>query len=160
MGNLNFGLAVLISALALAGCASRSPQQEATPAALPQPELPARVRPAEIVGRYGYAAYHDAKDRARTEANARGQCKQPFVIGQGTGGGVMMLLADSPQPQELRLKGTQGGKDYIGPAGDTPGPQDREILSFDGRVLVLKYVDPEIDGRYGTGVFVRCAPRA
>jgi hypothetical protein len=160
MGNLNFGLAVLISTLALAGCASRSPQQEATPAALPQPELPARVRPAEIVGRYGYAAYHDAKDRARTEANARGQCKQPFVIGQGTSGGVMMLLADSPQPQELRLKGTQGGKDYIGPAGDTPGPQDREILSFDGRVLVLKYVDPEIDGRYGTGVFVRCAPRA
>jgi hypothetical protein len=160
MGNLNFGLAVIISTLALAGCASRSPQQEATPAALPQPELPARVRPAEIVGRYGYAAYHDAKDRARTEANARGQCKQPFVIGQGTSGGVMMLLADSPQPQELRLKGTQGGKDYIGPAGDTPGPQDREILSFDGRVLVLKYVDPEIDGRYGTGVFVRCAPRA
>ena len=163
MGNLNFGWpAVLVaaSAMALAGCATGSQQQDAAPAALPQPELPARVRAAEIVGRYGYAAYHDAKDRARTEANARGQCKQPFVIGQGTSGGVMMLLADSPQPQELRLKGTQGGKDYIGPAGDTPGPQDREILSFDGRVLVLKYVDPEIDGRYGTGVFVRCAPRA
>jgi hypothetical protein len=163
MGNLNFGWpAVLVaaSAMALAGCATGSQQQEAAPSALPQPELPARVRAAEIVGRYGYAAYHDAKDRARTEANARGQCKQPFVIGQGTSGGVMMLLADSPQPQELRLKGTQGGKDYIGPAGDTPGPQDREIVSFDGRVLVLKYVDPEIDGRYGTGVFVRCAPRA
>jgi hypothetical protein len=163
MGNLNFGWpAVLVaaSAMALAGCATGSQQQDAAPAALPQPELPARVRAAEIVGRYGYAAYHDAKDRARTEANARGQCKQPFVIGQGTSGGVMMLLADSPQPQELRLKGTQGGKDYIGPAGDTPGPQDREIVSFDGRVLVLKYVDPEIDGRYGTGVFVRCAPRA
>jgi hypothetical protein len=27
-------------------------------------------------------------------------------------------------------------------------------------VLILKYFDPEIDGRYGTGVFVRCAPRA
>ena len=163
MGNLNFGWpAVLVaaSAMALAGCATGSQQQDAAPAALPQPELPARVRAAEIVGRYGYAAYHDAKDRARTEANARGQCKQPFVIGQGTSGGVMMLLADSPQPQELRLKGTQGGKDYIGPPGDTPGPQDREIVSFDGRVLVLKYVDPEIDGRYGTGVFVRCAPRA
>ena len=161
MGNLGFGWsAVLVSAMALAGCATGSQQQEAAPVALPQPELPARVRPAEIVGRYGYAAFHDAKDRARTEANARGQCKQPFVIGQGTSGGVLMLLADSPQPQELRLKGTQGGKDYIGPAGDTPGPQDREILSFDGRVLVLKYVDPEIDGRYGTGVFVRCAPRA
>ena len=163
MGNLNFGWpAVLVgmSALVLAGCATNSPQQEAAQAALPPPEIPARVRPAEIVGRYGYAAFHDGKDRARTEANAKGQCKQPFVIGQGTGGGVMMLVADSPQPQELRLKGTQGGKDYIGPPGDTPGPQDREIVSFDGRVLVLKYVDPEVDGRYGTGVFVRCAPRA
>ena len=163
MGNLNFGwpaVLVGVSALTLAGCATNSPQQEAAQAALPPPEIPARVRPAEIVGRYGYAAFHDGKDRARTEANARGQCKQPFVIGQGTGGGVMMLVADSPQPQELRLKGTQGGKDYIGPPGDTPGPQDREIVSFDGRVLVLKYVDPEIDGRYGTGVFVRCAPRA
>jgi hypothetical protein len=38
--------------------------------------------------------------------------------------------------------------------------QDREIVSFDGRVMVLKYVDPEVDGRYGTGIFVRCAPRA
>jgi hypothetical protein len=161
MGNLGFGWsAVLVSALALGGCATNSPQQEAAPSVLPQPELPARVRPAEIVGRYGYAAYHDAKDRARTEANARGQCKQPFVISPGSSGGVTMLIADTPQPQELRLKGTQGGKDYIGPPGDTPGPQDREIVSFDGRVLVLKYVDPEIDGRYGTGVFVRCAPRA
>jgi hypothetical protein len=24
----------------------------------------------------------------------------------------------------------------------------------------LKFVDPDIDSRYGTGVFVRCAPRA
>jgi hypothetical protein len=163
MGNLNSSwpaVLVAVSAVALTGCATSGPQQEATPVALPPPEIPARVRPAEIVGRYGYAAFHDAKDRARTEANAKGQCKQPFVIGQGGSGGVIMLLADSPQPQELRLKGTQGGKDYIGPAGDTPGPQDREILSFDGRVLVLKYVDPEIDGRYGTGVFVRCAPKA
>jgi hypothetical protein len=47
----------------------------------------------------------------------------------------------------------------FGSAG-TSGPQDREILSYDGRVMLLKYVDPEIDGRYGTGIFVRCAPRA
>jgi hypothetical protein len=25
---------------------------------------------------------------------------------------------------------------------------------------VLKFVDPEVAGRYGTGVYVRCAPRA
>jgi hypothetical protein len=72
----------------------------------------------------------------------------------------MMYLADSSQLQELRVKGSTSGRDYIGPAGETPGPQDREIVSFDGRVMLLKFVDPDIDGRYGTGVFVRCAPRA
>jgi len=158
------GVAVVsaLAALSLGACSTTpSPQVDAAaPAAAPAPEMPARVRAAEIVGRYGYAAYHEAKDRNRTEANARGQCKQPFVIGQGTAGGVVMPLADTPQPQELRLKGSPEGKDYIGPPGQTPGPQDREIVSFDGRVLILKYVDPEIDGRYGTGVFVRCAPRA
>jgi hypothetical protein len=71
-----------------------------------------------------------------------------------------VYLADSTQLQELRLKGSPSGRDYIGPPGETPGPQDREILSYDGRVMLLKYVDLEIDGRYGTGIFVRCAPRA
>ena len=144
----------------LAACATTPPTSDATPVALPPPELPAKVRASEIVGRWGYAAYHKPEDRARTEANARGQCKQPFVIGQGPSGGVMMYLADSAQLQELRLKGSPSGRDYIGPPGQTPGPQDREIVSFDGRVLTLKFVDPEIDSRYGTGIFVRCAPRA
>jgi hypothetical protein len=167
MSNCNLSGPMLAAASALAafalGACSTTPSttvDSGAPVAAPAPEMPARVRAAEIVGRYGYAAYHDAKDRNRTEANARGQCKQPFVIGQGSAGGVVMPLADTPQPQELRLKGSAAGKDYIGPAGETPGPQDREIVSFDGRVLILKYVDPEIDGRYGTGVFVRCAPRA
>jgi hypothetical protein len=161
MGNLNSrwpAFAVALSALSLAACATSGPQVEAP--APPQPEMPSKVRASEIVGRWGYAAYHKPEDRARTEANAKGQCKQPFVIGQGTNGGVMMYLADSSQLQELRLKGSPGGHDYIGPAGQTPGPQDREIVSFDGRVMLLTFVDPEIDGRYGTGVFVRCAPRA
>jgi hypothetical protein len=149
-----------LSALALAACATNTSQPDATPAALSQPEIPARVRAAEIVGRYGYAAFHKPQDRPRVEANARGQCRQPFTIGQGPNGGVMMYLADSTQLQELRLKGSASGKDYIGPPGQTPGPQDREIVAFDGRVLLLRFVDPEIDGRYGTGVFVRCAPSA
>jgi hypothetical protein len=163
MGYSTFGwpaVALAFSAVVLAGCTTSPQQPQPTPVALPPPEIPARVRASEIIGRWGYAAYHKPEDRARTEANARGQCKQPFVIGQGTSGGVMMYLADSAQLQELRLKGSQGGRDYIGPAGQTPGPQDREIVSFDGRVLVLKYVDPEVDGRYGMGIFVRCAPRA
>src|SRR3981081_2163390 len=168
MGNFIFGRSgiagalagqVLI-ALALAACTTgQTPQMDATPAVAPQPEMPAKVRPTEIIGRWGYASFHDAKDRARTEANARGQCKQPFVIGQVSTGGVLMSLADPNQLQELRLRGSPGGRDYIGPAGDTPGPQDREILSFDGRVMLLKYVDPEIHGRSGTGLVVRCEPR-
>jgi hypothetical protein len=156
-GGLAFALA--LSAGTLAACTT-SQTPEPTAVALPQPELPSKVKPSEIVGRWGYAAYHKPEDRTRTEANARGQCKQPFVIGQGSAGGVMMYPADSAQLEEMRVKGSQSGRDYIGPAGQTPGPKDREIVSFDGRVLVLKFVDPEVDGRYGTGIFVRCAPRA
>src|SRR5215204_153903 len=117
MGKSQFGspaVAAVVTALALAGCATSTSQ----------PELPSRVRATEIVGRWGYAAFHKPQDRARVEANARGQCKQPFTIGQGPSGGVMMYLADSTTLTELRLKGSQGGKDYIGPAGETPGPQD------------------------------------
>ena len=152
-------VALALSAAPLAGCAS-TPSQQATPVALPAPEIPARVHAPEIIGRWGYAAYHKPEDRARTEANAKGQCKQPFVIGQGASGGVMMYLADSAQLQELRLKGSQSGKDYIGPAGQTPGPQDREIVSFDGRVLITRFVDKDAGTRYGNMVYVRCGPRA
>ncbi len=160
MGMLTIGwpaVALALSALALAGCAT-GPQSESTPVALPAPEIPARVKASEIVGRWGYSAYHKPEDRARTEANARGQCKQPFVIGQGPTGGVMMYLADSAQLQELRLKGSQSGKNYVGPAGPVGGAQDREIVHFDGRSLVLRWMDPEISGRYGTGFYVRCGP--
>jgi hypothetical protein len=153
-------MVVALSAAALAGCGTfSSPQPEpAMTQPLPPPEIPATIRSSEIVGRWGYAAFHKPEDRPRTETNARGQCRQPFVIGQGPTGGVMMYLADQTELTELRLKGSQGGRNYIGPAGEAGGPQDREIVSFDGRVMVLRYTDPEIAGRYGTGVFVRCAP--
>ena len=29
-------------------------------------------------------------------------------------------------------------------------------MSFDGRVLVTRFTDPEVAGRYGTSVYVRC----
>ena len=91
-----------------------------------------------MVGRWGYGAYHKDEDLARTAAAARGQCGQPVVINRGSNGGVMMYLADSAQLQELQLKGSQSGKNYIGPPGDPGGPQDREIVSFDGRTMVLR----------------------
>ncbi len=124
------------------------------------PEMPATIRADEIVGRWGLASFQNPADRARTEAAARGQCKQPYVIGAGQSGGVVMHLADQATPQELRLKGSPSGKNYIGPAGPTPGEQDREIVSFDGRVLVTRFIDKDAATRYGNMVYVRCAPRA
>jgi hypothetical protein len=124
------------------------------------PEMPASIRADEIVGRWGLASFQNPADRARTEAAARGQCKQPYVIGAGQSGGVVMHLADQATPQELRLKGSPSGKNYIGPPGPTPGEQDREIVSFDGRVLVTRFIDKDAAVRYGNMVYVRCAPRA
>ena len=84
-------------------------------------------------------------------------CTQPYVITLGPTGGVMMHLADQATPSELRLKGAPGGKTFIGPADDPPGSiQDREVEQFDGRVMILRWMDPEVQGRYGTMVYVRC----
>jgi hypothetical protein len=148
----------------LAACSSTLPSLSSgsTPPAEPgeAPEMPATIRPDEIVGRWGLASFQNPNDRARTEAAARGQCKQPYVIGAGQSGGVVMHLADQATPQELRLKGSPSGKNYIGPAGPTPGEQDREIVSFDGRVLITRFIDKDAAVRYGNMVYVRCAPRA
>ena len=155
---LAFGVAV-VAALALSACtATPPPVEQAAPAPMAAPAIPSQYRPEEIVGRWGYGAFHRDEDLARTAAAARGQCGQPVEITRGPNGGVMMYLADSAQLQELQLKGSASGKNYIGPPGDPGGAQDREIVSFDGRTMVLKWMDPEVAGRYGTGVYVRCAP--
>jgi len=124
------------------------------------PDVPATIRSDEIVGKWGLASYQNPADRARTEKQALAQCKQPYVIGAGTAGGVVMHLADQATPQELRLKGSQGGKNYIGPAGPAGGEQDREVVSFDGRVLITRFVDKDAATRYGNMVYVRCGARA
>jgi hypothetical protein len=162
----SFALA-MVAAASLAGCSSwqgfgfgtssSPPVAEAPP---PEPEIPASIRSEELVGRYGLASFHNPADRARTENAARGQCKQPYVINPGPTGGVIMHLADEATPQELRVKGSRSGKNYIGPAGPVGGNSDREIVSFDGRVLVTRFVDKDADTRYGTMVYVRCGPKA
>src|SRR5215472_14000596 len=90
--------AVSVVSLALAGCAgggmgsmwggSRDAQPVAAPAAAP--DIPATILPSEVVGRWGYASFHEAKDRTRTETSARGQCNHPYLINPGPSGGVMM----------------------------------------------------------------------
>ena len=107
---------------------SSNPAPDAEPGVAP--EMPATIRADEIVGRWGLASFQNPNDRARTEAAARGQCKQPYVIGAGQSGGVVMHLADQATPQELRLKGSPSGKNYIGPRGPDArraGPRDRLV---------------------------------
>ena len=159
-------LVFALLALGLAACSTGGPQmpsifgpshEERPPQPEAVPTLPPGFPPQDIVGRWGLAAYHKDEDRPRIEAAAAQQCKQPYVITLGPTGGVMMHLADQATPTELRLKGAPGGKTFIGPEGDPPGSaQDREVVAFDGRLLILRWMDPEVQGRYGTMVYVRC----
>src|ERR1700692_3295504 len=150
----NLGIASAL-AIFLGACGSMSlPSFSSSPSSAPEPgvapEMPASIRPDEIVGRWGLASFQNPADRARTEVAAKAQCKQPYVIGTGTTGGVIMHLADQATPQELRLKGSPGGKNYIGPPGPAGGEQDREIVSFDGRVLITRFIDKGAATTYGT----------
>src|SRR5580692_11766231 len=116
---LAFGIAAA-GALALSACTSNTPapQEAAAPPAMTAPAIPSKYRPEDIVGRWGYGAFHKDEDLARTAAAARAQCGQPVEITRGPNGGVMMYLADSATLQELQLKGSQNGANYIGPPGD------------------------------------------
>jgi hypothetical protein len=151
-------LALVLFGLALAGCAT-APQPQQPPPPPVAPALPPAFPPQDLIGRWGLAAYHQEADRERTVAAAAKQCTNPYVITPSPTGGVMMHLADQAAPSDLHLKGAPGGKTYIGLPGDPPGSaQDREVVSFDGRVLILRWMDPEVQGRYGSMVYVRCAP--
>jgi hypothetical protein len=152
-------LAVLLGACGSIGSIGLSPQPAQPPQPAVAPEVPATIRSDELVGRWGLASYQNPADRARTEAAAKAQCRNPYVIGAGAHGGVVMHLADEATPQELRLKGSQSGKNYIGPEGPAGGEKDREVVSFDGRVLITRFIDPDAATRYGNMVYVRCAPK-
>lgn len=150
--------AVGASLLVLAGCSSL-PEITAPAAAPPSPAGAARPSPypvEKLVGAWGMSSYRQDKDRKRTEAMARVQCKLPYVIKKGPTDGVMMHVADDAKLYELTLKGSASGKTYLGfnsPPGD---PADREILSFSDNLIVMKFVDPDADNRYGKVIYVRC----
>jgi len=153
---------IALTMLGLTACATQTPVAPVAPQAVQQgfPPQPPTIAAEEVVGSWGFASYHNEADRARTIKAASGQCRQPYVIARGGSGGVMMHLADNPQPQQLVIKGGPGGKNYVGPPGNAGVPQDREFVSFDGKVMILRWIDPEVAGRYGTAVYVRCKPKA
>jgi len=151
---LNLAIAAVMATV-LGGCTGGA-QQAALQEPGVGPETPATVRADQIVGRWGVASYQDPKDRTRVEAAAKAQCKLPYVITAGASGGVVMHLADEAAPQDLRLKGSPGGKNYIGPPGPAGGEKDREVVSVDSRLLITRFVDPDAATRYGYMVYVRC----
>ena len=151
-GLLAFALALTVF---LGGCeTSRTVTAVQEPAATPS--MPATVRADQIIGRWGVASYQNPKDQLRTEAAARSQCKLPYVITAGSAGGVVMHLADEATPQDLLLKGSPSGKNYIGPPGPAGSEKDREIISVTSSTLVTRFVDPDAATRYGNMVYVRC----
>ena len=144
---------IALSLFCLTGCVSQPGETAggarvaAAPAAYPVDRL---------VGSWGVASYRDEKDRGRTEAQARAQCKLPYVIKKGPTDGVIMHVADDTTPHELTLKGGPGGKTYLGFEGPAGDDQDREILSMSENQFVTRYINPETNSRYGTFIYVRC----
>ena len=154
--------AALALACSVAGCSSLdfgfggpTPEPTATPTA--PAAMAFKVLPPEpLVGKWGVASYRDPKDRDRTEKQARVQCKNAYVIAKGPTDGVMMHVADDPEPHELALKKGADGKTYLGfnaPPGD---PADREVVELTPKLMVMKFVDADTNQRYGTFVYVRC----
>jgi hypothetical protein len=116
------------------------------------------VSPDQLVGKWGFAAYHKDEDRARTIKEASAQCNRPYVIAKGPTGGVMMNLADQKELSELFLKPGPNGQTYLGPAG-AAGPDDRIVSNVDANSFTTVWVDPDNASRYGTSVYVRCGKR-
>ena len=87
----------------LAGCATEPP---------PAPVVAApSISSDQLVGKWGFAAYHRDSDRTRTIKEAAAQCNKPYVIAKGPTGGVMMNLADQADLSELVLKAGPNGAD-------------------------------------------------
>lgn len=145
-------------ALALAACSTTTvPTVPTQPAVVIPPGPPVAVDVAALPGRWGLASYRDEKDRARTEAEAKRACGNPYVIANGAQGGVLMHLPDQAQPTEVFIKTSPDGRSFIGPRGAPGMIQDRVVMYFQGGVLITEWLDPSARERYGTMLFVRCA---
>jgi hypothetical protein len=139
-----------LSALVV-GCAATPPP--------PAPTLAPAISPDQLVGKWGFAAYHKDTDRARTIKEAAAQCNRPYVINKGPSGGVMMNLADQKELSELVLKPGPNGQTYLGPPGDAGTADDRIVTNVDANSFTTDWVDPDNASRYGTSVYERCGKK-
>jgi hypothetical protein len=156
MRRLFLSLAV-VSVMGLGACSTTDIAAPTVAVLAIPPGPPVVVDIALLPGRYGLASYRDEKDRARTEAEARRACGNPYVIAAGPQGGVLMHLPDQAQPTEVFVKTTADGRSLIGPRGALGLPQDRVVMYFQGGLLITEWLDPGARERYGTMLFVRCA---
>jgi len=148
-------LAAGLLSLSLAGCNTSSVSRSG-PSVAPL----IAVAPNQLVGNWGLASFQNAADRERTVAQAKVACGNPYQVGAGSQGGVIMHLPDQSSPTEVFLKVASDGQTYLGPRGAPGMRQDRLITSFDGNLLTTDWVDPGIRSRYGTMVLVRCGAAA
>jgi hypothetical protein len=140
-----------LGAALLAGCATEPP---------PAPVVAApSVSAEQLVGKWGFAAYHRDTDRERTIKEALAQCNKPYVIAKGPSGGVMMNLADQATLSELVLKVGPDGTTYLGPPGDAGTADDRIVTNVDANSFTTNWVDPDNAARYGTSVYERCGQK-
>jgi hypothetical protein len=150
-------IAAVASSLTMAGC---FPTSTETPRPRPQPAAfaarPAAIPVEALVGKWGVASYREEKDRKRTERMARLHCRQPYVISKGPTDGVMMHVADDAKKYELTTKAGPNGKTYLGFNAPPGHDQDREIVTYSKDVFTAKFVNPEINTRYGIYIYVRC----
>ena len=149
---------VLASALLLSGCLEATLSDLLGPSTTASGGITKPLKTGDLVGSWGLAAYHRAADAAKVEQAARGECGKPYRIASGRSGSILMHLPDATQTSEMVVKEGFTGT-YVGPAGEAGGMKDREVMKWDGRVLALRWLDPEVNARYGTMVFVRCGGR-
>jgi len=155
--HMRYAILFAAGVLALGGCESSNLSFNSPFSEPPVPALPASLHADDIVGAWGFASYHEEKDRPRVISAARRGCSpSPYVISRSDTGGVTMLGLSDERMQDMRIKGSAEGKTYIGPTPSPAGAGDREVVSFDGKVLILKWVDPAAQDGQGYMVLARC----
>ena len=161
MAETKEGAPVRSHVAARAGASGLSPfrrRLRGNPAAHARDRRPA-VSADQLVGKWGFAAYHKDEDRARTIKEAAAQCNRPYVIDKGPSGG---RDDEHGRPEGIVGTGPKGGPNgqtYLGPPGDAGTADDRIVTNVDANSFTTVWVDPDNASRYGTSVYVRCGKR-